>query len=153
MPYINLSLHNLTPSSSLQLGLFLDRPNLKLRPVLLQHTFIVILYVGPRVSISRHNHNRHDQPISSHLKSEKRTFQNCLLASFPPTRFSILDPPGCSSTNVSSLYTSPSMIMYSPFSTVLCSATCFTVSDSDIVVVIVVRRCAFVWIRFLRRGA
>lgn len=27
------------------------------------------------------------------------TFQNCLLASFPPTLFKIFAPPGCSSTN------------------------------------------------------
>lgn len=26
------------------------------------------------------------------------TFQNCLLASLPPTRFKIFAPPGCSST-------------------------------------------------------
>lgn len=63
----------------------------------------------------------------------KLTFQNCLLASLPPTLFKILAPPGCSSTNVSILYTLPSMMMYSPFSTVLCSATCFVVRDSDIV--------------------
>jgi hypothetical protein len=34
------------------------------------------------------------------------------------------------------LYTSPSTIMYSPFSTVLCSATCLVVSDSDMVEVL-----------------
>lgn len=58
-------------------------------------------------------------------------FQNCLLASFPPTRFRIFAPPGCSSTKLSILYTLPSIIMYSPLSTVLCSATCLVVNWSD----------------------
>lgn len=39
------------------------------------------------------------------------TFQNCLLASLPPTLFKILAPPGCSSTKVSILYTSLSIMM------------------------------------------
>ena len=73
-------------------------------------------------------------PIPEPSQREGRhTFQNCLLASFPPTLFRIFAPPGCSSTKSFSPYTEPSIIIYSPLSTVLCSATCFGVSDSDMV--------------------
>jgi hypothetical protein len=44
-------------------------------------------------------------------KEGEHTFQNCLLASLPPTLFKIFAPPGCSSTNVSILYTLPSIMM------------------------------------------
>jgi hypothetical protein len=62
------------------------------------------------------------------------TFQNCLLASLPPTRFKILAPPGCSSTNPSILYTSLSIIMCKPLSTLPASLTSLAVNSFDMLV-------------------
>lgn len=42
-----------------------------------------------------------DRPADS--KDQPPTFQNCLLASLPPTRLRILAPPGCSSTKEATL--------------------------------------------------
>jgi hypothetical protein len=61
------------------------------------------------------------------------TFQNCLLASLPPTLFRILAPPGCSSTKPPISYTSLSMIMCRPFSRLPASFTSLTVNSFDMV--------------------
>ena len=44
-------------------------------------------------------------------ESVMHTFQNCLLASFPPTRLRTFDPPGCSSMNPVISYTLESTMM------------------------------------------
>lgn len=60
------------------------------------------------------------------------TFQNCLLASFPATRFKILAPPGCSSTKPVTSYTVLSMMMYMPsLALALCLATSASVNVLD----------------------
>jgi hypothetical protein len=60
------------------------------------------------------------------------TFQNCFVASLPPTLFRIFAPPGCSSTNPPISYTLLSTMMYRPLSTVLWSATSLVVNSFDI---------------------
>lgn len=118
----------------LQLCLLLHRPNLQPVLVLLQHVLVVVLI---KRSQRIHLHSRTDNSRSTGKNSEtgsQHTFQNCLLASLPPTRFKILAPPGCSSTKPAMPYTLPSMMMYSPLSTVLCDATSFAENCSDIFV-------------------
>jgi hypothetical protein len=77
------------------------------------------------------------QHVSMHSYIMQRyslTFQNCLLASLPPTLFKILAPPGCSSTNPSILYTSLSMMMCKPLSTLPASLTSLAVNSLDMLV-------------------
>lgn len=66
------------------------------------------------------------------------TFQNCLDASLPATRFKIFAPPGCSSTNLVTSYTLLSTMMYRPLSAVLWAATSAGVNDCDMISVCVV---------------
>jgi len=65
-------------------------------------------------------------------------FQNCFVASFPATRFRILAPPGCSSTNPVTSYTFSSTMIYKPASGVLWLATSATEKDFDILTWVVV---------------
>lgn len=76
---------------------------------------------------------RHTRPAVQSMYSYSLTFQNCLLASFPPTLFKIFAPPGCSSTKLPIAYTSLSMIMCRPFSTLPASFTSLAVNSFDMV--------------------
>jgi hypothetical protein len=77
---------------------------------------------------------QHILKYPSSVYRSRLTFQNCLLASLPPTLFKILAPPGCSSTNPSILYTSLSMMMCKPLSTLPASLTSLAVNSLDILV-------------------
>jgi hypothetical protein len=85
-----------------------------------------------RSTIARSAQHVFKRPSSVHRSP--LTFQNCLLASLPPTLFKILAPPGCSSTNPSILYTSLSMMMCKPLSTLPASLTSLAVNSFDILV-------------------
>lgn len=94
-----------------QLRLLIHPPNLQPLLILPQHALVMILHPASSAPTFAHSPSTplpllspsptlfvpSSKPPPKSNKKRRHTFQNCLLASFPPTLFRIFAPPGCSS--------------------------------------------------------